>query len=380
MEVPFIDLRVQYRDLYREIEAELREVFASAHFVMGPRVRALEEALCRYLGVRHAIGVASGSDALLLALMALGVGEGDEVITTPFTFFSTASAVVRLGARPVFVDIDPHTFNMDPARIPEALTPRTRAILPVHLFGLCAPIGEILALARGRGIAVVEDAAQALGAEVVLDGRKWKAGSMGDLGCFSFYPTKNLGGAGDGGMVVTKDDALAEKVRLLRVHGAKDKYVHELLGINSRLDEIQAAVLLVKLPYLDRWNEERRRKAIYYGELLEAAGARSYGIRWPEVPEGHIFHQYVIRAPRRDALRAYLAEAGVGTEVYYPLPLHLQPSLSFLGYGPGAFPEAERAAKEVLALPIYPELTPEAQEYVVEKVVEFYKKSPPGRP
>lgn len=375
--MPFIDLKAQYRALCREIEEELREIFAEAQFVMGPRVARLEEALARYLGVRYALGVASGSDALLLALMALGIGEGDEVITTPFTFFSTVTAAIRLGARPVLVDIDPETYNLNPALVPEAITPRTKAILPVHLFGLCAPMGEILPLARAKGIWVVEDAAQALGAEIALDGHRKKAGTMGDLGCFSFYPTKNLGGAGDGGMVVTDDEELAQKLRLLRVHGAKDKYFHELLGINSRLDEIQAAVLLVKLPYLDQWNEQRRQKALYYGKLFQEAEAEAFGIRWPQVPEGHIFHQYVIRTPRRDELRRYLAAKGVGTEVYYPVPMHLQPCLSFLGYKKGAFPEAERAAQEVLALPIYPELSPQAQQYVVERIVEFFKESPP---
>ncbi len=374
MKVPFIDLRTPYHRLCAEIERELRDIFGSAQFVMGPRVRALEESLARYLGVKHAIGVASGSDALLLSLMAIRIREGDEVITTPFTFFSTVSAVVRLGARPVFVDIDPETFNINPEGLPEAITERTKAIIPVHLFGLCADMAGILREVKGKDIKVVEDAAQALGADIIVDGCRKKAGTVGDIGCFSFYPTKNLGAAGDGGLVATDDDELAEELRILRVHGARDKYVHESVGINSRLDEIQAAVLLVKLPYLDQWNEERRKRAAYYERLFRESEAEELGIRYPRVSEGHIFHQYVIRTPLRDELRSHLAQKGIGTEVYYPLPLHLQPCLRFLGYREGDLPEAERASREVLALPIYPEIPAQAQEYVVEQIVGFLQQ------
>jgi len=375
MEVPFIDLRPPHILLLEELEREIRSIFQTSQFVMGPRVRRLEEALAQYLGVKHAIGVASGSDALLLALMALGIKEGDEVITTPFTFFSTVSAIVRLGGKPVFVDIDPETFNLNVELIPKAITEKTRAIMPVHLFGLPCDMERIMGISKEANLKVVEDSAQALGADCSIGNQKKKAGTIGDLGCFSFYPTKNLGGAGDGGLVVTDSDELAEKISLLRSHGSRDKYIHELLGINSRLDEIQAAVLLVKLPYLEQWNEERRRKAEYYESLFKEYEGEKWGIKLPPLKRGHIFHQYVIRTPKRDELRKYLQRKGIGTEVYYPLPLHLQPSLKFLGYKKGDFPEAERASQEVLALPIYPELTPQAQRYVVEEIVSFLRKS-----
>jgi dTDP-4-amino-4,6-dideoxygalactose transaminase len=375
MEVPFIDLRPTHLLLLEDLEREIRSIFQTSQFVMGPRVRKLEELLAQYLGVKHAIGVASGSDALLLALMALEIGEGDEVITTPFTFFSTVSAIIRVGGRPVFVDIDPETFNLNEELIPKLITERTRVIIPVHLFGLPCEMERIMEISKEAKLKVVEDAAQALGAYCFIGEERKKAGSIGHLGCFSFYPTKNLGGAGDGGLVVTDSDELAEKIKLLRSHGARDKYLHELIGINSRLDEIQAAVLLVKLPYLDQWNEERRRKAEYYHSLFQEYEGEKLGIKLPPLRKGHVFHQYVIRTPKRDELRKYLAQKGIGTEVYYPLPLHLQPSLKFLGYRKGDFPETERASQEVLALPIYPELSPQAQRYVVQEIVSFLRES-----
>jgi len=375
LKVPFVDLRSQWKELYEKVERELRQIFLEAQFVMGPRVKALEDLLAQYLGVKHTIGVASGSDALLLALMALQIGPGDEVITTPFTFFSTVSAIVRVGARPVFADIDLDTFNIDPKRVEEVLTERTKAIIPVHLFGLCAEMHEILDIAKRHGLKVIEDAAQALGAEYIdPNGTPKKAGTMGDIGCFSFYPTKNLGGAGDGGLLATDHEDLGELLRLLRVHGMRGNYVHEAFGINSRLDEIQAAVLLVKFGCLEKWNLKRREKASYYERLLDEANAEALGVRYPRVRDGHIFHQYVIRTPFRDEVRKHLESQGIGTQVYYPVPMHLQPCLYFLGYKKGDFPNAEKASQEALALPIYPELSPEAQEYVVEKLVGFLKE------
>jgi len=376
VQVPFIDLRAQYRSLREEIRAAIEQVLESQCFVLGPEIAELEEALAGYCGVRFGVGVASGTDALLLSLMALGVGPGDEVITSPYTFFATAGSISRLGAVPVFVDIEAESFNLDPRLIPERLTSRTKVILPVHLFGQCADMQPILELARGCGLAVVEDAAQALGAEyrlaVEAEGRR--AGSMGCLGCFSFFPTKNLGGIGEGGMVVTNDAGLAERVRLLRVHGSRQRYHHELIGCNSRLDSIQAAVLLVKLRYLEGWINARQAKAERYGALLAEAGLLGV-VRPPKVryANRHVFSQYVVRTPERDALRKYLAEQGVGTEVYYPIPLHLQECYCDLGYQVGDFPQAEAAAESSLALPIYPELTEEMQVFVVEKMAEFFQ-------
>ena len=324
--------------------------------------------------MKEAIGVASGSDALLLALMALGVKEGDEVITTPFTFFATVGAISRVGARPSFADIDPLTYNLDPNEVERRVTSKTRAIIPVHLFGQCADMDPIMEIAERHGLYVIEDAAQAIGAEYVTDNGARKAGSMGHFGCFSFYPTKNLGGWGDGGMVTTQDEGLAQKVRMLRVHGSTDKYFHEAIGINSRLDALQAAVLLAKFPHLEEWNESRREKALRYQRLFEEVEYERLGITLPHVQHQnrHVFHQYVIRVPRRDELRYFLQQEGIGTEVYYPLPLHLQRCYRFLGYRKGDFPQAERASMEVLALPIYPELSPEAQGYVVERIAAFF--------
>lgn len=355
MPVPLLDLKAQYHAIRDEIRAVLDQVCDSQVLILGPQVAALEREIAAYCGVKHALGLSSGTDALLIALMALEIGPGDEVVTTPFTFFATAGCVARVGARPVFVDILPGCFNIDPARIEAALTPRTKAIIPVDLFGQVAEMDAIMQIARRRGIPVIEDAAQSIGA--MHHGRR--AGQFADLTTFSFYPTKNLGGFGDGGMIVTDNDALAERCRILRVHGAEPKYYHRFIGGNFRLDAIQGAVLRVKLKHLDAWSEARRRNAAIYDRLLA------------DVPVGRpvvyphnvsIFNQYTLRVPggRRGPLQARLSAAGIGTEVYYPVPLHLQECFAYLGYRTGDFPVSERAAEEVISLPIYPELT-EAQ-------------------
>ncbi len=365
MQVKLLDLVRQYETLRDEVGEALDEVFSSQQFILGVKVRELEESIASFCGVRHAVGVASGSDALLISLMALGIGPGDEVVTTPYTFFSTASSITRLGARPVFVDINPRTYNIDPAGVREALSGKTKAILIVHLFGQMCDMNPILRAASDRGIPVIEDACQAIGSAY----RGRPAGSIGRAGCFSFFPTKNLGGCGDGGMIVTDDRDLAERARSLRVHGSRKRYYHEAVGINSRLDEIQAAVLSVKLRYLEKWNEERREHAAFYDTALGELD----GIVIPRAESNslHTYHQYVIRAGRRDALMDFLRERGIGCEVYYPIPLHLQECFSFLGEARGDLPEAERAAREALALPVYPELTTAEQTYVVERIREF---------
>jgi dTDP-4-amino-4,6-dideoxygalactose transaminase len=370
MKVPFIDLKLQYHFIRSEIQKVMGEVCEEQAFILGSRVEAFEKAIANDLSVSHTVGVASGSDALLLSLMALEVGPGDEVITSPYTFFATVGAIVRLGAKPVFVDIDPQTFNLNPALLDTALTPKVKVLLPVHLFGQCTDMKPIQALAQDEDLKVVEDAAQAIGA--TYNGKK--AGGLGDLGCLSFYPTKNLGGFGDGGMVVTNDSGLADLVRLLRVHGSREPYRHERVGCNSRLDAIQAAVLMVKLKSLDQWTERRRQHAVLYHRLFSQAGLGEQ-VMLPKEQPGchHVYNQYVIRVPRRDELKKYLAGEGVGTEVYYPVPMHLQPCLKYLGYRAGDLPEAERAAQESLAVPIYPELTDDQQAYVVEKIKTFYR-------
>ena len=369
MHVPLIDLKAQYQQIKGEILQVLREVCEDQRFILGPQGQKLEQEIAAYLGIAHAVGVASGSDALLLSLMAIGVGPGDEVITTPYTFFATAGAISRLGARPVFVDIEPTAFNIHPDQIEAKLTKCAKAIIPVHLFGQCCEMEPILKLARLKKIKVIEDAAQAMGA--IHHGQK--AGTIGDLGCFSFFPTKNLGGYGDGGMISTRDGDIARLLRLLRVHGSEERYYHLEVGCNSRLDELQAAVLRVKLNYLEQWNSARRELAQRYHRLFTDAELLSY-LKLPEAIRGnaHVFHQYVIRAQQRDKLRHYLKEKGVDTEIYYPVPLHLQICYRNLGYREGDFPEAERLAKEVLALPIYPELTDKQQSYVVEQIKSFY--------
>ena len=369
MNVPLLDLQAQYASLRDEIRPAIERVLESQRFVLGDEVRRLENSIADYCQTTHAVGCASGSDALLLALMALDVKSGDEVITTPFSFFATASCVARLGARPVFVDIDPSTYNIDVSQVADAITSRTKAIMPVHIYGQCAEIDPLLALGERHGIPVVEDAAQAIGAT----DRGRPAGSMGALGCFSFYPTKNLGGAGDGGIVTTNDEQLAQRMRRLRAHGGITEYQHTEVGINSRLDELQAAVLNVKLARLDEWSNERARRAEFYTQLLQEADL-SFELTTPAVRPDcrHIFHQYVIRVPRhRDALMDHLRECGVGTKVYYPIPLHRQECFAYLGYKEGAFPEAERAAAETFALPAYPEISEEQQTYVVDSIRSF---------
>ena len=372
MQVPLLDLKQQHLNLRDELRAALGRVLDSQQFILGEDVRLLESELARYTRAGHAVGCGSGSDALLLALLALDVGAGAEVVTTPFTFFATAGAVVRAGARPVFVDIEPRTYNIDPARIEEVITERARALLPVHLYGQCAEMDEILRVSRERGLRVIEDAAQAIGGE---DAAGRSAGSTGDVGCFSFYPTKNLGAAGEAGLVTTNDAGIAERLRRLRVHGGATEYHHDEVGFNSRLDTFQAAVLRVKLPHLDAWSDTRRERAETYTRMLEEAGLTEF-VTPPHVRDGarHIFHQYVVRVPaqRRDPLLEHLKAHGVGTKVYYPVPLHLQPCFAGLGYKEGDFPESERAARETLALPIFPELTGAQQEYVVETLRRFF--------
>jgi dTDP-4-amino-4,6-dideoxygalactose transaminase len=363
MPVPLLDLQAQYRPLRDELLAAVTRVCDSQRFIMGPEVEALERDLATYLGVREAIAVSSGTDALLASMMALGIGPGDEVVTSTYSFFATAGCITRLGATPRLVDIDPLTCNLDPPGVRAAVSSRTKAIIPVHLYGLCADMDPVLATAREAGVPVIEDACQAIGA--TYKGRQ--AGSMGTIGCFSFFPSKNLGAFGDGGLVTTDDAALATEIRLLRNHGAEPKYVHHRIGGNFRLDALQAAVLRVKLPHLAGWTELRRANAKRYRELFEGAGM-SGRIGLPPEPADrrHIYNQFVVRVPNRDEVRARLMSAGVGTEVYYPVPFHLQPCFASLGYRAGDFPEAEAAASCTLALPIYGELTMEQQRTVVE--------------
>ncbi|HEY7785841.1 MAG TPA: DegT/DnrJ/EryC1/StrS family aminotransferase [Pyrinomonadaceae bacterium] len=373
MKVPLLDLRPQHEALRGELLAAITAVLESQQFVLGPEVTKLELELAKHAQVAHAIGCASGSDALLLALMALDVNAGDEVITTPFTFFATGSAITRVGALPVFVDIDPDTYTIDPSQIEAVITPRTKALIPVHLYGQCADMDPLLAISERRKIPLIEDAAQAIGAT----DRGRRAGSMGLMGCFSFYPSKNLGGVGDGGMLTTNDESLAKRLRTLRIHGGATEYYHEEVGINSRLDSLQAAVLRVKLRHLDDWSEARRRKAARYREIFDEVKL-DFELKLPFVRKEatHIYHQYVIRVPKhRDALMAHLTEHGVGTRVYYPVPLHRQHCFSFLGYRAGQFPESEAAAAETMALPCFPELTDEEQDYVVDTISKFHPKT-----
>jgi dTDP-4-amino-4,6-dideoxygalactose transaminase len=370
MKIPLLDLVSQHRAIRDEVMAAVTRVFEHQRFIMGAEVEEFENAFADYHQVKHAIGCASGSDAVYLSLIAVGIQPGDEVITTPFTFFATTSAITRLGARPVYLDISRDDFNLNVELLEAAVTPRTKAILPVHLYGQCVRMDAMTEVARKFGIPVIEDAAQAIGAE--YGGRR--AGSMGDAGCFSFFPTKNLGGAGDGGLITTNDDALAARLRLLRVHGMDPKYYHMVVGINSRLDALQAAVLGVKLRYVDRWNEARRRNAARYDRLFAEARIEEVSPPIECAERRHIYHQYTIRCARRDELKNYLQRQAIGTEIYYPVPLHLQECFKFLGYGAGDLPETEKAAQECLSLPIYPELTAEEQTYVVEQISRFYEK------
>jgi dTDP-4-amino-4,6-dideoxygalactose transaminase len=366
--VPLLDLSAQYAPLRDEILAAVTRVCDSQRYIMGPEVSAFEEEIAAHLGIRYAVAVSSGTDAVLLALMALGIRAGDEVITTAYSFFATAGSIVRVGAKPVFVDIDPITFNIDAAQVALAITPRTRAILPVHLFGLCADMAPITAAAARAGIPVVEDAAQAVGAAY----RSQPAGGMGALGCFSFFPSKNLGAFGDAGLVTTNDASLAEKVSLLRNHGMAPKYYHHLVGGNFRMDALQAAILRVKAPHLSAWTEGRRLNALRYAHLFNESGLRARITLPMEPPQHrHIYNQYVIRTPDRDRLKRHLDGRGIGCEIYYPVPFHLQPCFEGLGYRAGEFPHAERAANETLAIPIYAELTERQQESVVGAIAEF---------
>jgi dTDP-4-amino-4,6-dideoxygalactose transaminase len=376
MAVPLLDLQAQYAAIGPEIEAAALAVLRSQRFILGPEVEALEAEVARYCECACGVGMSSGTDALLAVLMAEGIGAGDEVITTPFSFFATAGVVQRVGATPVFVDIEPDTFNLDPTRLEAAITSRTRAVIPVHLFGQMADMGAILAITRRHGLLVIEDAAQAIGAEEV--GKR--AGSLGDYGCLSFFPSKNLGGAGDGGMVVCQDEARAEKLRAARNHGGKVRYFHDFVGGNFRLDALQAAILRVKLRHLDGWTEARRRNAARYRALFGASGRVAPSatelqdrqlVLPAERPGGrHVYNQFVVRVKQRDALRQRLAERGIGHEVYYPRPFHLQRCFGYLGLPPGAFEEAERACAQVLALPIYAELHEDQQREVVAAVLE----------
>lgn len=368
----FLDLRRQFAGIRAEVLAAVTRVLESQHFILGAEVEALEREVAAYVGCSHAIGCASGSDALLLALTAAGVGSSDEVITVPFTFVATAAAIARLGATPVFVDIGRDTYNIDPRGVERAITKRTKAILPVHLFGLPADMEPIRQIAKQAGILVIEDAAQAIGASY----KGTSVGRLGEIGCLSFFPSKNLGGAGDGGMCTTDDPQIAQTVRMLRTHGSREKYKYELLGMNSRLDALQAAILRVKLRHLDEWTNMRRRNAASYRTLFEEAGLQPW-VTLPAEPSGsrHVYNQFVIRVRQRDQLRDHLRAAQVLTEIYYPQPLHTQRAFANLGCKQGDFPESEAASREVLALPIYPELTIDEQRHVVNAIAEFFRSA-----
>jgi dTDP-4-amino-4,6-dideoxygalactose transaminase len=395
MRVPLLDLSEQYRTLAGPIRERIDKVLASQRFILGPNVEAFEQALCRFTAAPHAIGVSSGTDALLAVFMALGIGPGDAVITTAYSFFATGGCVARVGATPLFVDVDPATYNLSPSALEayidsqcrtdssgtliDSAGRKVRAIVPVHLFGLCCEMDPIHVLSERHNLEVIEDAAQAIGAEYRTGhmGIR-KAGTMGEVGCFSFYPSKNLGAAGDAGAIVCRDEKLAKRLRIFRQHGMEPRYHHHFIGGNFRLDEIQAAILYVKLPYLENWSAARRDAADVYREEFTRAGlidrltlpAEPY--RKSGLASHHIYHQYVIRTPRRDALREHLTKREIGTEIYYPIGLHLQKCFAYLGYKEGDLPETERAARETLALPIYPEISREAQHYVVEAIAEFF--------
>jgi dTDP-4-amino-4,6-dideoxygalactose transaminase len=383
--VPLLDLKAQYAEIRSEVLPVIESVCASQQFILGEHVRAFETEAAQYCAASAGVGVSSGTDALLLALMAFGIGAGDEVITSPFTFFATAGTIARTGARPVFCDIDPGNFNLSPAAVESFIERecrveagelvnrstggRIRALMPVHLYGQAADMDPLVRIARRHRLRIIEDAAQAIGTEYA----GVRVGSIGDIGCFSFFPSKNLGAFGDAGLCTTNDAELAEHMRVLRVHGGKPKYFHALIGGNFRIDELQAAILRVKLRHLDTWTEARRRNAAYYSAAFEKSGLGARVVT-PVLagPGRHIFNQYVIRAERRDALRAALTDRGIGTEIYYPVPLHLQQCFAYLGYAPGDFPESERAAGETLALPIYPELSQPQLDQVVAGIAEFY--------
>jgi dTDP-4-amino-4,6-dideoxygalactose transaminase len=387
--VPLLDLKAQFAQIRAEVMPLIEQVCTTQQFILGENVRGFEEEIARYCGAPFGVGVSSGTDALLLAMMALGIGAGDEVVTSPFTFFATAGTIARTGARPIFCDIDPVTFNMSPSAVQtfierdcvttgdglvnRATRGRIKAIMPVHLYGQSADMDGFMEIARRHGLKVIEDAAQAVGTEYKHGVR---VGSIGDIGCFSFFPSKNLGAFGDAGLCTTRDPELAERMRVLRVHGGKPKYFHALIGGNFRIDELQAAVLRIKLKYLDGWTSGRQRNAAYYDRAFSAAGLGGRVITPRAAPgQRHIFNQYVIRVHERDALRKFLGEHGIGTEIYYPVPLDRQQCFSYLGYAPGTFPESERAAAQTLAIPIYPELTDDQLGTVVARVAEYFTPS-----
>lgn len=381
MKVPLLDLKPQYKSIKAEILSSINAIMERQSFILGPEVENLEKEIAAYCGSKYAVGVNSGSDALLLSLMALNIRQGDIIITTPYTFFATVGSICRLGAAPLLVDIDPHTFNMDTHQLsntldslPDKVRKRIKAIIPVHLFGQCAHMEPILRIAGKNNFKVIEDAAQSLGASCKLNGQVKMACSIGNFGCLSFFPSKNLGCFGDGGMITTDDEETFLKLRSLRVHGETVKYYHKYIGINGRLDAIQAAVLLVKLRHLDKWIKKRQENSVYYNRLFKEADLLK-NITPPPVQEEffHVFNQFVIRASRRDDLKKHLEKNGIGCAIYYPLPLHLQECFNYLGYSRGDFPESERAAKETLALPVFPELSKDQIEYVVEQIADFYK-------
>lgn len=386
MQIPLLDLRPQHEGLRDEIIAAVTDVIDSTRYIMGPELERFEEAVAEYSGCKYALGVSSGTDALLLALMSLNIGQGDKVLVPDFSFFATAGVVSRLNAEPVFLEIDPTTFNLCPNHLEEKLENYTeeelaqvKAVIPVHLFGQCADMQAILAVAKQFGIAVVEDAAQAIGAEYRLNGEARRAGEMSDVGCMSFFPSKNLGGVGDGGMVTTNDAELHHQLRIKRVHGAEPKYYHKVIGGNFRMDPIQACVLRIKLQRLEIWHEQRRQNAAHYNQLLGSAQLEEVVCpaavyKDDNLLNHHIYNQYTVRVQRRKDLKKFLQERGVATEIYYPVPFHRQECFADLGYRPGSLPESDRAAQEVLALPIYPGLTLDMQEYVVENLIEFYRR------
>jgi dTDP-4-amino-4,6-dideoxygalactose transaminase len=368
--VPLLDLKAQHATIRDQVMARVQDLIEAQTFILGQAVADLEQRIAALSHARHGIGCASGTDALLLPLKALDLKPGDEVVTSPFTFFASAGTIHNAGGTPVFADVDPSAYNIDPGALEAALTPRTRAIMPVHLFGQMAPLERLLPIARTHRLAVIEDACQAIGARRKMDGAWRTAGELGTVGAFSFFPSKNLGGWGDGGMIVTSDDRMEERVRRLRTHGGRQMYHHDEVGVNSRLDAIQAAVLLAKLPYLQQWSEARRARALWYNSALEGVPA----VRTPRTDplNEHIFHQYVIEAERRDELQAHLKARGIGSAIYYPVPLHLQPCFAHLGYRAGQLPVAEAATARVLALPVYPELTEAQQAVVVTAIKDFY--------
>jgi len=379
LKVSLLNLKLQFQGIREEVLKEIEKICDNQSFILGGNVKALEEEIAEYCSAKFAIGVASGTDAILLPLMAVGIAPGDRVITTPYTFFATAGSIARLNAIPVFVDVEPDTYNIDPDKLEHVIKKqssaqraRLRAIIPVHLYGQCAEMEPIIKISKKYKLAVIEDAAQSIGAR--YKGRM--AGSIGDFGSFSFYPSKNLGGFGDGGMVTANNEKLSEEVRILRVHGSKPKYYHKMVGINSRLDELQAAVLRIKLKHLEAWTNKRIERAERYDRLFKDEGLLdTVSLPVKRAYNHHVFNQYIVRVNKRDALRDYLTKEGIGTEIYYPVPLHLQQCFKYLGYKKGDFPVSEKAARETLALPIYPELVLEEQEYVVKKIAGFYKEN-----